>query len=856
AHVLVDELQDTNRLQSDLLDLVSDGNLFTVGDELQSIYGFRGADVGVFAERREAAAPSAREARLGTTFRAPRGLADVLNAAFAPIFGERFSALEAADDAGSAPRVELLAVDRDNGSWEAAARPSAEPFGAGMRGVPAWRAAEARLLAARIDELVEGGEFAPGEVAVLVRSWSDVDRYERALSERGLATYVAGGGGLWAGREVADVRAYLALLANPGDEAALVAALASSLVGASLDALALLGMRARGGPGLWATLAAAVDAAPIDAAPEGAIGERARRLREELPAFDRERLAAFVRRIGSERAEAPRLSLAALIERVVTASGYARHVLALPGGERRMANLRKLKRLAREFEAAEGRDLRGFLDALEARARSPAREGEAPLEGEGVAAVRLMTIHAAKGLEFPLVCVADLGRGDPPASVPLRVAGDGRVGLRLPDPEGGPGLGALDAASLAEEAAKAEESEERRLMWVATTRAERRLIVSGALDLERAGPNSPMDWIGPALVPELRDAVAAGRRRGVAVHRWEGRTAAVVWRAVTPASLEVDLPASDRVPAHSVGAAKRADARAPLALPLAAPSAAGTQAGVDPPTRVSYSALEAYGRCAYRFHLERVLGLPAEDDARPGTPACGDGSLPARVRGSVVHELLERTDLRRPATPTDAEISARIVAHGGAPGRADIDDLRRLVAGFLETPLRRRMARAGRVRPELPFAFPLAVEGDRGEPASILVEGVIDSFCDGGDGALVVDYKSDRVDRAADLEGVCEGDYSTQRLVYALAGLRGGADRVEVVHVFLERPHEPATARYARADVPRLERRLAALVGGLVAGRHAPTEAPGPDVCAGCSGRAALCSWPPERTGVSHAIAA
>ena len=85
-------------------------------------------------------------------------------------------------------------------------------------------------------------------------------------------------------------------------------------------------------------------------------------------------------------------------------------MLARPGGDRRLANLRKLMRLAREFERAEGRDLRGFLADAAARDLAEAREGEAALESEGLDAVRLMTIHRAKGLEFPVVCVADLGR--------------------------------------------------------------------------------------------------------------------------------------------------------------------------------------------------------------------------------------------------------------------------------------------------------------------------------------------------------------------------------------------------------------------------------------------------------------
>jgi ATP-dependent helicase/nuclease subunit A len=860
GHVLVDELQDTNRLQSELLELVSDGNLFTVGDELQSIYGFRGAEVEVFEHRRAAAAPAGREVRLSTTFRSPREIADALNAAFAPLIGDGFAGLSAARKAGGGePLVELLAVDRHNARWAEATGGADAPFGDAMKGLPPWRAAEARALAVRVAELVERGDFQPREVAVLVPSWRDVARYERALSERGLATYVAGGGGLWAAREVADLRAYLALLANPHDEEALVSAWCSPLVGASADALALLGLAARGGRGLWPTLAAA-----FDAVEEHASGrEHGRELREVLPAPDRAALAAFVRRFATDREAAPRLSLPALIERIVSASGFDQAVLATPHGERRLANVRKLGRLAREHEAAEGRDLRGFLDALDWRARAAAREGEAPLEGEDVAAVRLMSVHAAKGLEFPLVCVADLGRGDPCESLPLRVADDGRVGLRLPDPGGGPGIEALEAATLEEEDERAREREERRLMWVAATRAERRLIVSGALDLERPGRGAPMDWLAPALVPELREAIAAGERSGTSTREWEGRAARVAWRAVAPGSLDEDLPEADRTPTKAVEVQAAAVARPPAASRSAVARPGGPAAPVvappapvPVPSRISYSALEAHRRCGYRFYLERVLDLPTDANDLIATPAfegAGD-ALSGRTRGSVVHELFEGLDFRRPCSPSPNEVAARIAAHGAVPSSPEVERVRRLVAGFLDTPLRARIGRARSLRAELPFAFALpAPQGAELDGRPVLVEGVFDAHCREGDGALVVDYKTDAVEAATDLEDLCRRDYLTQRLVYALAALRAGAEHVEVVHVFLERPHEPVAVRHEAPEATGLERRLAALLEHLLAARYRPADAPGIELCAGCPGRAALCSWPRERTGSPRA---
>ena len=179
-------------------------------------------------------------------------------------------------------------------------------------------------------------------------------------------------------------------------------------------------------------------------------------------------------------------------------------MLARAGGERRLANLRKLMRLAREYERAEGRDLRGFLAYAATRDVAAAREGEAPLESEGLDAVRLMTIHRAKGLEFPVVCVADLGRQGGGRTERLLLGADGSVGLRLSTPGGGGTVPALAYERLAAEAAEEEDAEERRLFYVAMTRACDRLILSGTADPEKqsaprpGGP--PLDWIAPALL--------------------------------------------------------------------------------------------------------------------------------------------------------------------------------------------------------------------------------------------------------------------------------------------------------------------------------------------------------------------
>ncbi len=353
-----------------------------------------------------------------------------------------------------------------------------------------WRVAEARALAGRVAELIGGG-VAASDVVVLTRATTDLRAYERALEERGVPTYLIGGRGYWSHPQVVDLLAYLRVLANPRDEEALYTVLVSPLVGASTDALVLLGAAGRdSGRDPWWVLRDPED-----------------RL-DELAADDRERMVQFARWAAGERVVAAREGVEGLIERLLEHTGYDLAVLALPGGQRRLANVRKLMRLGRRHNALHGPGLRSFLDLVALRASAwiaDPDQSEAPVESEGLDAVRLMTIHRAKGLEFPVVCVADLGRA-PRWSAPLvRVGRDGRLGLRLARPGTGRKEPALAYEALADEERVRAAREERRLFYVAMTRARERLILSGAARLEKWGEGNgvPMAWLGPALVGDV-----------------------------------------------------------------------------------------------------------------------------------------------------------------------------------------------------------------------------------------------------------------------------------------------------------------------------------------------------------------
>ncbi|HEV3071238.1 MAG TPA: ATP-dependent helicase [Solirubrobacteraceae bacterium] len=485
--LMVDEFQDTNPRQLAVLGALERDNLFTVGDELQSIYGFRHADVSLFRARR--AALGARGASLALThnFRSHPHILAAINAIFAARFGDAHVPLLSGRDqeVGGEVSIELLLTDQR--SWNGGSE--AIDIAGQLPSAPRWRQAEARLLAQRLADIVAAGQAQPGDIAVLLRALGDLPLYQRALEEHGLPT-LASVGSFWGHQQVGDLLAYLRALANPLDEVALYGTLASPLAGLSSDALAHISLAAKAAQrGVWETL-------------QGSSAELQRRLDPQ----QWQRLTHFIQLFAGERAQASRHPLAELLRRALHLTSYQQHLLSLPFGSRRLANVHKLLRLAYRYEVQEGRDLRGFLDHVDHQLDVLERaEPEAPVSG-GEDAVRLMTIHAAKGLEFPLVALADLGRRPGANRSDLLIDGS-RIGLRLAQLDGSSGISTLAYEELLAERRQDEASEEQRIVYVALTRARQRLLLSGGVDFS-AWPADlpgapPIAWLAPALHPDI-----------------------------------------------------------------------------------------------------------------------------------------------------------------------------------------------------------------------------------------------------------------------------------------------------------------------------------------------------------------
>ena len=394
-YVLVDEFQDTDPQQVELVSAlcagdVAGGKLFFVGDYKQSIYGFRGAEPDVFRRLREQMPPPG-QLSLTQNFRSEPGILRFVNTVFDGAM-DAYEALVPSRSAGDAhPRVEFL--------W---ARGDQQQAGEGDD-AEASRRREADWIARRLRGLIDGGQAVVadaaagpgakravrlGDIAILFRALSDVQYYEEALRRYGLDYYLVGGRAFYAQQEIFDLVNLLRAIDSPSDSVALVGALRSPLFSLSDEALFTL---AEAGPDANTALA------------RGAA-------LENLAADQRQQVAFAAKTIADLRRLKDRLPIAELIAEAVARTAYDAALVAEFMGQRKLRNLEKLIGQAREFDRTGIFTLADFIAQLSTFVAQQPREELAATHAEDADVVRLMTVHQAKGLEFPVVVVADLAR--------------------------------------------------------------------------------------------------------------------------------------------------------------------------------------------------------------------------------------------------------------------------------------------------------------------------------------------------------------------------------------------------------------------------------------------------------------
>ena len=470
--LLVDEFQDTDPMQVAIVKALrgphwAEAGLFVVGDAKQSIYRFRGAKPEVSRRLSEELAEGGRLS-LTTNFRSQGAILDFVNALFCDTF-EDYQPLRAIrPQLTPPPAIEFLWVPGDPESF---ADDSTIP--GRLTGNQRSRYREARYVAQRLVELIDGGApvvvdedskqlraIRQGDIAILLRSLNDVQLYEEALREQGLDYYLAGGHAFYAQQEIYDVLHLLRAVCSLADELSLAGALRSPLFSLEDETLLWLVQKC-------SSLQQALNA---------------QRWPAELSPAEQAKVARAARVIEQLRREKDRLLVADLLTLAIELTGYDAVLLSEFLGERKLANLHKLVEQARTLDRLNPGDLNGFVTQLtEFVARAP-KEPVAATTAEGDV-IRIMTIHNAKGLEFPVVVLPDLERKRPNSH-------------RVPifDEQLGPLVPASDDScvgwNLHQRTEMDEEQAERlRLLYVATTRAADYLLMASSMK-DRSKPQS------------------------------------------------------------------------------------------------------------------------------------------------------------------------------------------------------------------------------------------------------------------------------------------------------------------------------------------------------------------------------
>jgi len=636
--VLMDELQDTNRLQWRLVDLVRRPDcLFAVGDINQSIYYFRHADPSVFQDYRNSLAAQGKQIdELHENYRSRAVIIEAVNAVTPFLSGgvelHQLQALREYPEKGE-PSLEFTCTYAGHPDDDAVRT-------------------EARWIANRIRQLE--GDLIVGkpdeqrtarysDMAVLARTIGALAAVQQALDEYGIPCTISGGRSFYETREVRDLVAWLGVLANPLNEIALATVLRSPLVGVSDEVLLRLKLSG-------------------DALIRG------------VEASEEERLIWFRDLVREQRAAADTTSPDALLQRVLDESSYMEALAPRP-----KANIGKLLGMLRERFTRRPSTIGELVDELR-EWRESGSQAEAGAE-EIVNSVKLMSVHAAKGLEFPIVFIAALRNGAQSREPVFCFNEQRELGTTWRHPAERTGVSDPVHLRVCARKKRLEAGEEDRLLYVAMTRAEEHLILT-------CGPTGSGDWAkrvcdGLRLPPEKPDRERSEILSGVVFNHTRQVTAALAKRE--PNTLFAEVLTVDRPPRE------------------------GEQEAVAPVTSVAQHAF-----CPRQYYLARYLGIDAVPQAaEPESEVRDTGEWSASEFGVLVHELLSGAPVDN---PPDAAIA--------------------MARGFEQSQWGQRAARAQRIGRE--YDFLIDIEG-------MILRGQVDLWFEEGGELILLDYKSDQV---------------------------------------------------------------------------------------------------------------
>jgi ATP-dependent helicase/nuclease subunit A len=759
--ILVDECQDLNLLQFRLIELLlgprpakDTADVFAVGDPQQSIFAFRNADVRLFdAIADKLLPPGASRCPLGDNFRSTPGLVAFANSLFKQVMpgGEEFDVAYGTMRAHRAPlfesSTELLLP----------AAPDAEAEDGDERDPCAAAIAE------RIVALVENGpEHVPddpkgaearirpptyGDIAVLLRTRSALPALLDALRARSVPHAVYKGIGFYQTQEVRDVFTCFRFLADPTRDLDLAGTLRAPFFSLSDDGLFLL-THGRGEASLYDELLSP------------------RRL-DELSAEDRQAVARAQKLIPAWLAMVDLVKPSLLLGRILDDTGAWGTYSAIGAA----ANLGKLLRVLRRFQAS-GASLAQTVDVLDECIHNVTREGTELNEALSDDTVKIMTIHAAKGLEFPIVFLVGLADNLARAGQPSALQVDPDIGFALDTP---PALrrtrsGGAIHELIAERVKRKELAEARRLLYVACTRARDHLFLVGCGDKPRT--QSWQQWIAEAL--GFSDGFPDdGASRTVELG--DGATLRIVRATPSPAPSvprRKPLPVKEPPPGADEGT---------LDVGLLARAVAPIPADRHDRT-FSVTELVDFAQCPRLYCMRHVLGVALEerpmlpDDTLDAFPDVEDGDPDRRSLGRLLHRLLERLAADAPMDLHQAALdAARHETLDDANGQHLAQHAERIAREFRESELGTALLESSGSS-ELAFALRL----DNG-----IVRGRVDRLLDGPP-PLVVDFKLPARPEQATRD-LLELSYGIQLRAYALAVSRLlGAERVRTAIVLPE----------------------------------------------------------------------
>ncbi len=676
--LLVDEFQDTNARQRQIvLALCGDnpGRLFVVGDARQSIYRFRKADVTVFRDLQQTTQrQGGLVINLDLTYRAHAPLLQVTGHLLAKVMGDQpdperpyyvpFTPLHSNHDLPEtgvqAPYIEFVLGAGEDAET---ARPSA-----------------ACALVQRLLELRQAGQIQRwDDVTILMRASTGFPHYEEALEDASIPFVTVAGQGFYNRPEIRDVLNMLRTLADPWDDLALAGLLRSPAFGLSDTAIYLLRWASGQKQPLWTALQGDLSAL---AESDQAYAHRAFDLLQKL------------------RPSVDRIPVADLLKQLVDQVDY-RAILA-PAQDASGRLWRNLDKLLADAQASKLSNLRSFLEYIDTLRDVGAREGEAPADAEG--SVRLMTIHKAKGLEFRVLVLADAARRNKNTSQAAYLLPTTGLAYKLDQYQAAPLLCRLAHLQDGMQA----EAEEKRLLYVALTRAKEKLLISGHCTQTKAG-----DWKADGWLGELAQAG------------------------------EIDLGAAiDSGQAIEVAAAGRHPLRA-WALVSSSPAAPAAQPGLaaEWPTSTATP--------LYQSLKEPEASQPDLIDPEPGEMqypwrATGDHLRPpAEALGSLVHDAIRRWSFPGdPALPTLLETAALEEGLASPAQRAEAIRLAiQLLQRLRQHPLWQEIDQAQARYHEVPYTH--------FSPNNHLDTGYIDLLYRHQDEWHIIDFKTDSLHSAA-----------------------------------------------------------------------------------------------------------